>query len=211
MRRSGTLSPSQRARLVQLQYRIDADDPIRQRRLEQYARDRRRARVRPLMRRMALGVLIAIVLLSALAAAGLVVAPAPSRAGSSKQPTAEMRVGAPVACGEDLRCRAREIAQEIGVPPRLFAALIQAESSWRVDARGAAGEIGLTQLMPRTARALGVDPYDIGQNLLGGARHLKAHYDREGTWTLALARYNGRGPRAQAYAERILRRWEASE
>lgn len=106
---------------------------------------------------------------------------------------------------------AEEIAIDHGIPPRLFFAVIHKESSWRVSAVGKAGERGLMQLMPRTARSLGVDPHDVRENLRGGARYLRRHYEATGNWTAALTRYNGRGPRARAYAQRVLTAWEASE
>lgn len=59
------------------------------------------------------------------------------------------------------------------------------------------GAIGLAQLMPATARMLGVDPWDPVQNLEGGARYLAAQYRRFGSWRLALAAYNA-GPAAVA-------------
>lgn len=106
---------------------------------------------------------------------------------------------------------AEEIAIDQDIDTRLFFAVIHTESRWRVDARGKAGEIGLMQLMPRTARSLGVDPHDVRDNLRGGAMYLRRHYLSTGNWTAALARYNGRGPRAHAYAQRVLTAWEASE
>lgn len=57
------------------------------------------------------------------------------------------------------------------------------------------GAIGLAQLMPSTARMLGVDPWDPVQNIEGGARYLAAQYRRFGSWRLALAAYNA-GPEA---------------
>jgi len=84
-------------------------------------------------------------------------------------------------------------AAKAGVDPRLLAALAQQESGFRPDARSGAGAIGLTQLMPGTARELGVDPHDPVANLEGGARYLRAQLDRFGSVDLALAAYNA-GP-----------------
>lgn len=53
------------------------------------------------------------------------------------------------------------------------------------------------QLMPGTARELGVDPYDWRQNVEGGIRYLRQQYDRFGSWDLAVAAYNA-GPGAVA-------------
>ena len=81
-----------------------------------------------------------------------------------------------------------------GIPIHLFDALISQESRYRVTARSHAGAMGLAQLMPDTARYLGVtDPWDAAQNLRGGARYLREQYDRFGQWDLALAAYNA-GP-----------------
>lgn len=92
-----------------------------------------------------------------------------------------------------LQTAAASIAVREGVPPELFLALIHAESSYNPAARSHVGAIGLTQLMPATARELGVNPHDPVQNLVGGARYLRQQYERFGTWTLALAAYNA-GP-----------------
>jgi hypothetical protein len=107
-----------------------------------------------------------------------------------------------------------------GLDPRLLAALVRAESGFRQDARSHAGAIGLAQLMPGTARGLGVDPHDPLQNLEGGARFLKAMRDKFGSNELALAAYNA-GParvaraggipaikETQAYVPRVLRFYE---
>lgn len=84
-----------------------------------------------------------------------------------------------------------------GIPRALFRALVGKESGWDQSARSSAGAIGLTQLMPGTARGLGVDPYDPEDNLEGGAHYLSQQYDRFGSWGLALAAYNA-GPGAVA-------------
>ena len=90
---------------------------------------------------------------------------------------------------------ARSAAAKHGIPEDLFLRLIQQESGWNANARSHKGALGLAQLMPATARGLGVDPYDIAQNLDGGARYLRTQYETFGTWRLALAAYNA-GPGA---------------
>ncbi len=90
---------------------------------------------------------------------------------------------------------ARAAANRHGIPADLFLRLIQQESGWNAGAKSHKGAMGLTQLMPGTARLLGVDPYDPTQNLEGGARYLKQQYQTFGTWRLALAAYNA-GPGA---------------
>ncbi|WP_368187971.1 lytic transglycosylase domain-containing protein [Aestuariibius sp. HNIBRBA575] len=90
---------------------------------------------------------------------------------------------------------ARSAAQRHRVPVDLFFRLIQQESAWNANARSHAGALGLAQLMPGTARYLGVDPHDPYENLDGGARYLREQYDEFGSWRLALAAYNA-GPGA---------------
>ena len=92
---------------------------------------------------------------------------------------------------------ARTAARRHGIPEDLFLRLVQQESAWNPAARSHKGALGLAQLMPGTARALGVDPADPGQNLEGGARYLRAQFDRFRSWRLALAAYNA-GPEAVA-------------
>lgn len=77
----------------------------------------------------------------------------------------------------------------------LFRANIEIESGFNPKARSPVGAYGLGQLMPETARALGVDRYDIAQNLEGSARYLVAMLERFGSAELALAAYNA-GPEA---------------
>ncbi|HYF26455.1 MAG TPA: lytic transglycosylase domain-containing protein [Baekduia sp.] len=87
-------------------------------------------------------------------------------------------------------------ARRHGVPVALFTALVWQESGFRPRARSRAGARGLTQLMPATARSLGVRRiYDPAQNLDGGARYLKQQLTRFRSARLALAAYNA-GPGA---------------
>lgn len=90
---------------------------------------------------------------------------------------------------------ARTAARKQGIPEDLFLRLVQQESGWNVHAKSHKGATGLAQLMPSTAKALGVDINDPTKNLEGGARYLKMQYNRFGTWKLALAAYNA-GPEA---------------
>ena len=90
---------------------------------------------------------------------------------------------------------ARAAARRHGVPEDLFLRLVRQESGWNPRARSHKGALGLAQLMPGTARLLGVDPADPRQNLEGGARYLAQQFRRFGSWRLALAAYNA-GPGA---------------
>ncbi|MFE3839153.1 lytic transglycosylase domain-containing protein [Pseudogemmobacter sonorensis] len=90
---------------------------------------------------------------------------------------------------------AKEMARKHGIPEDLFLRLVQRESGWNPTAVSHKGATGLAQLMPGTAKALGVDIHDPRQNLEGGARYLKQMYDKFGNWKLALAAYNA-GPGA---------------
>jgi len=78
-----------------------------------------------------------------------------------------------------------------GLDPDFLTAVARTESGLNPDAVSSAGAIGLMQLMPATARGLGVDPRVPQQNIMGGARHLRALLDRfDGQIDLALAAYN---------------------
>ena len=89
----------------------------------------------------------------------------------------------------------RQAAATYNLPEKLIASVIQAESGFQPDAVSSAGAQGLMQLMPATARELGVsDPFDVRQNIDGGARYLRQMMDRfDGDLKLALAAYNA-GP-----------------
>src|SRR5690606_4875019 len=94
------------------------------------------------------------------------------------------------------------------------------ESGFRADAVSSAGAMGLTQLMPATAAALGVSrPFDPPENLAAGARYLAGNLERYGRVDLALAAYQaGKGavaraggipdsPTTRRYIDRILGWW----
>lgn len=90
-----------------------------------------------------------------------------------------------------------EAARTHGVDPRLVAAVASRESAFNVRAQSSVGACGLMQLMPATARFLGVgDIFDPRENVLGGARYLRTLLDTfDGDLDLTLAAYNA-GPGA---------------
>src|SRR5215471_2828071 len=92
---------------------------------------------------------------------------------------------------------ATQAARQEGLDPQVFLSLVAHESGWNPDALSPVGAQGLTQLMPATARGLGVTSVnDPVQNLRGGARYLKQQLDAfGGNMNLALAAYNA-GPAA---------------
>lgn len=104
-------------------------------------------------------------------------------------------------------------AQRQGIDPALALAVARTESSFNQSARSHAGAIGVMQLMPGTAADLGVNPYDLENNISGGLRYLKQQLLRFGSVEKALWAYNG-GPgrvlkgtipaESRAYSRKIL-------
>ncbi len=90
-----------------------------------------------------------------------------------------------------------ENAANTGIDARLLRALVRQESSFQPFSVSSAGAMGLTQLMPDTAAGLGItDPYNVEDNIRGGAKYLQQQLASfGGDTTLALAAYNA-GPNA---------------
>ena len=97
---------------------------------------------------------------------------------------------------ESLQPIIQEAASRTGLAPELIDAVIKAESGYRTNAVSRVGAQGLMQLMPGTARSLGVsNPFDARQNVLGGAEYLSKQITHFGSVEKALAAYNA-GPGA---------------
>lgn len=86
-----------------------------------------------------------------------------------------------------------DIAREEGIDPDLMLRVIQQESSGNPNAQSEKGAFGYMQLMPGTAKDLGVDRTNPIDNMRGGARYLRQQLDTFHTVPLALAAYNA-GP-----------------
>lgn len=91
----------------------------------------------------------------------------------------------------------RQAADLYGVSYPLLKAIIKAESDFNPRAVSKKGALGLMQIMPENIKALNIsDPFDPGENIMGGARYFRAMLDRfEGHLPLSLAAYNA-GPTA---------------
>jgi hypothetical protein len=126
---------------------------------------------------------------------------------------------------DGLRELAIETARRHGLDPDLVLAVVAVESGFRPDAVSRKGAQGLMQLMPSTARSLGVaDAFDPAANLDGGTRHLHALIRQYGgDLRRALAAYNaGQGAvsrhggvppykETRDYVKRVIRRWQTAK
>lgn len=91
----------------------------------------------------------------------------------------------------ELQSYATTQANAYGIPPSIFANLINTESGWNPGAIGAAGEEGIAQLKPGTAPE--INRFDPFASLSKSAQLLRGYFDRFGSWPLAVAAYNA-GP-----------------
>ena len=110
-------------------------------------------------------------------------------------------------------------SKKSGLSPRLIAAVVHVESRGKIKVVSSAGAIGPMQLMPTTANMLGVNPYNVEQNIIGGSEYLAKLIRQFGNIKKALIAYN-EGPTALAqgkvytqsvtYAKNVIR-YESTE
>ena len=95
---------------------------------------------------------------------------------------------------EDIKAKVTKAAKDVKLDPKLFHAVVSTESNYNPMAISQAGAIGLTQLMPKTAAGMGVNPANVDENLKGGGQYLQSLIKKyDGNVAKALAAYNA-GP-----------------
>ncbi len=94
---------------------------------------------------------------------------------------------------EVVKAKIVKSAIEMGIDPALALSIAKTESGFRHDSTSRKGAVGVFQLMPSTAKKLGVNPYYLSDNIKGGLMYYKMMYQMYGSTELALAAYNA-GP-----------------
>jgi soluble lytic murein transglycosylase-like protein len=145
---------------------------------------------------------------------------------ASATPAPPVPAATPVLMQETPAELASQAAQKFRIPDSFVRSVMKAESGFQPNAVSPKGAIGLMQLMPETARELGVDPRNPHENANGGAQYLRdllARYESDPDQVLlALAAYNA-GPAAVAryhgvppyretreYILRVLKNWDSA-
>ncbi len=91
---------------------------------------------------------------------------------------------------EDIKQIIVKQANSMGVDPAIMLSLAKAESGFRQEAKAACGTVGVFQLLPATAKNMGLNAYDLNDNIKGGVMYYKSMYNMFGSAELALAAYN---------------------
>ena len=92
---------------------------------------------------------------------------------------------------------------EMGVDPAIALSIARAESGFRHEARSAHGAVGVFQLMPSTAKRMGLNAYSLNDNIKGGIMYYKSMYKMFGSVELALAAYNAGPGNVKRYNNKV--------
>ena len=84
-------------------------------------------------------------------------------------------------------------AISMGVDPCVALSIAKQESNFQNHRQNPSGAVGVFQLMPSTARKMGLNPYNLNDNIKGGIMYYQMMYKKFGSMDLALAAYNA-GP-----------------
>ena len=87
----------------------------------------------------------------------------------------------------------------MGVDPAIMLSIAKTESGFRQNVTGGGGAVGVFQITPATAKRMGINPYNLDENIKGGIVYYKNMYKMFGSMELAVAAYNT-GPDAIKYA-----------
>ena len=106
-----------------------------------------------------------------------------------------------LACSDELNQYFQQAADTYGIDVKLLKCIAYAESRFQTDATSKSGAMGVMQLMPKSAEALGVeDAYDPEQNIMGGAKFIASLLEQfDGNIEYALAGYNAGPNRVKEY------------
>ncbi len=103
------------------------------------------------------------------------------------------------ATAEQVKQSIKTQSAAMGVDPAIMLSIAKAESGFRQEAIGGGGAVGVFQLMPATARRMGINPYNLEENIKGGIVYYQNMYKMFGSMELAVAAYNT-GPDAIKYS-----------
>ena len=84
-------------------------------------------------------------------------------------------------------------AKSMGVDPAIVLSIAKTESGFNQNIKSASGHVGVFQLSPATAKTMGLNAYDLNDNIKGGITYYKNMYNKFGSMELAVAAYQA-GP-----------------